>query len=52
MKNKYELSNVGGFWEVFNSTHKVTVYVSESRGKCVKVLSDLRTNKITEQELR
>jgi|TARA_A100001391_G_scaffold204241_2_gene199245 hypothetical protein len=52
MKNKYELSNVGGFWEVFNLSNKTTVYVSEDKAKCVKVLSDLQKGKLTEAELR
>lgn len=51
MKKIYNLSFVGGFWEVFNQTDKITVYVSESKEKAVDTMLKLRKGQVTEGEL-
>lgn len=52
MKNSYKLYEVGGFWEVFNSTTKTTVYVNPSKAKCSKVMNDLQQGKTSEALLK
>jgi hypothetical protein len=41
-----------GFWEVFDTKEKVTVYVSDSKPKAVKVTSDLQKGVVTVDQLK
>ena len=52
MKNKYSLQTVGNFHEVFDDTNKITVYASTDKSKCVKIITQLRNNLITVEELK
>lgn len=50
--SKYKISTVSTFFEVFNTSTKTTVYVSDKRSKVVEICNKLNLGQLSEHDLK